>query len=171
MQSSSSQPIPEAFEMRKAIHALTILVIAFSAHAESISGKVVSVSDGDTLTILDNSNTQTRVRLAAIDAPEKAQAFGLRGKKELSDICFGKQATIEVVDIDRYGRSVGEVECGGVKANEAMIRAGLAWVYRKYAKGYDYLYPIEDDARTAKRGLWADANPLPPWDWRKLQRE
>ena len=147
-----------------------LLSFSFPVHAESISGKVVSISDGDTLTILDNSNTQTRVRLAAIDAPEKAQAFGQRGKQELSDICFEKQATIKVVDIDRYGRTVGDVECAGINANEEMIRSGLAWVYRKYAQGYDYLYAIENEAKSAKRGLWADSNPVPPWEWRKQRR-
>lgn len=158
--------------MRKSrlLAAIFFLSLSWPAFSASISGKVVSISDGDTLTILDDSNTQTRVRLAAIDAPEKAQAFGQRGKQELSDICFGKQATIEVVDIDRYGRSVGEVECGGVKANEAMIRAGLAWVYRKYANGYDYLYPIENEAKSSRRGLWTDPNPIPPWEWRKAHR-
>lgn len=148
-----------------------LLSFSFPVRAESISGKVISIADGDTLTILDNYNTQTRVRLAAIDAPEKAQAFCQRGKQELSDICFGKQAAIKVVDTDRYGRSVGEVECDGIKANEAMVRSGLAWVYRKYAKGYDYLYAIEDEAKSAKRGLWADSNPTPPWEWRKKMRE
>ncbi len=147
------------------------LIISMPAIAGSISGKVVSIADGDTLTILDSSNSQTRVRLSAIDAPEKAQAFGQRGKQELSDICFGKQATIKVVDIDRYGRTVGDVECAGINANEEMIRSGLAWVYRKYAQGYDHLYAIENEAKSAKRGLWADSNPTPPWEWRKKMRE
>ena len=97
--------------MRKSrlLAAIFFLSLSCPAFSASISGKVVSISDGDTLTILDNSNTQTRVRLAAIDAPEKAQAFDQRGKQELSDICFGKQAMVEVVDIDGCGRSVGEV--------------------------------------------------------------
>jgi len=151
--------------------ACLLYLLTIPAHAEDLSGKVISISDGDTLTILDKSNTQTRIRLSAIDAPEKAQAFGQRGKQQLSDICFGKQATVKVVDTDRYGRTVGDVDCEGIKANEAMIRAGLAWVYRKYAKGYDDFYAIEDEARAAKRGLWTDPNPTPPWEWRKQRRE
>ena len=113
---------------------------------------------------------QFKIRLAAIDAPEKAQAFGQRGKEQLSEICFGKQASVNVVDTDRYGRTVGEVVCDGTNANEAMIKSGLAWVYRKYAKGYGHLYAFEDEAKAAKLGLWADTNPVEPWEWRKAKR-
>lgn len=151
---------------------LLALTLTFSlvTHAEAIEGRVVGVSDGDTLTILDADNVQFKIRLAAIDAPEKAQAFGQRGKEQLSDICYGKQASVTVVDTDRYGRTVGEVVCDGSNANEAMIKSGLAWVYRKYAKGYGHLYAFEDEAKAAKRGLWADPNPTAPWEWRKAKR-
>ena len=149
--------------------ALTLL-FSLATHAETIEGRVVGVSDGDTLTVLDAGNTQFKIRLAAIDAPEKAQAFGQRGKEQLSDICYGKHAAVTVVDTDRYGRTVGEVVCDGTHANEAMIKSGLAWVYRKYAKGYGHLYAFEDEAKTAKRGLWADPNPTAPWEWRKTKR-
>ena len=157
-------------------HKIQILLLALTltfslaSHAETIEGRVVGVSDGDTLTVLDAGNTQFKIRLAAIDAPEKAQAFGQRGKEKLSDICYGKQASVTVEDTDRYGRTVGEVVCDGINANEAMIKSGLAWVYRKYAKGYGYLYAFEDEAKAAKRGLWADPNPTAPWEWRKAKR-
>lgn len=148
------------------------LILSFSviAHGETIAGRVVGVSDGDTLTILDGSNTQYKIRLAAIDAPEKAQPFGQRGKQKLSDICFGKNASVNVISVDRYGRSVGEIECDGINANEAIIQSGFAWVYRKYAKGYGHLYALEDDAKNSRRGLWADSNPIAPWEWRKAKR-
>lgn len=151
---------------------LLALTLSFSlaSYAETIEGRVVGVSDGDTLTVLDVGNTQFKIRLAAIDAPEKAQAFGQRGKEKLSDICYGKQASVTVVDTDRYGRTVGEITCEGDNANEAMIKSGLAWVYRKYAKGYGHLYAFEEEAKAAKRGLWADPNPTAPWDWRKAKR-
>jgi micrococcal nuclease len=157
-------------------HKIQLLIMALTltfslvTHAETIEGRVVGVSDGDTLTMLDAGNTQFKIRLAAIDAPEKVQAFGQRGKEQLSDICYGKQASVTVVDTDRYGRTVGEVVCDGTYANEAMIKSGLAWVYRKYAKGYGHLYAFEDEAKTAKRGLWADPNPTTPWEWRKAKR-
>lgn len=139
--------------------------------AVTLEGRVVGISDGDTLTLLDANKTKVNIRLAAIDAPEKAQPFGQRSKERLSDICYNKQATVGVVDTDRYGRTVGEVVCGGTNANEEMIKSGMAWVYRKYAKGYSHLYAFENEAKASKRGLWVDPNPIAPWDWRKAQRE
>lgn len=150
--------------------ATLLLLFCTCVHAETITGRVVGIADGDTLTILDSSNTQHKIRLAAIDAPEKAQAFGEKGKQVLSDLCYGKQAIVEVVDTDRYNRSVGVVNCAGIKANESMIRSGHAWVYRKYAEGFGYLYPLEEAARAATLGLWSDHDPMPPWEWRKAKR-
>jgi endonuclease YncB( thermonuclease family) len=144
------------------------LLVSITASADTLTGRVIGISDGDTLTVLDSSNHQHKIRLAAIDAPEKSQAFGNKSKQALSDLCFNKQASIKVVDTDRYGRTVGEVTCAGTNANDAMVRSGMAWVYRKYAKGYAGLYKLEDEAKAAKRGLWAEANPVPPWEWRKL---
>lgn len=148
----------------------SILLFTTAALADTIEGRVVGISDGDTLTLLDVSKTQIKIRLAAIDAPEKAMPFGQRAKEMLSYICYDKQATVSVVDIDRYGRTVGEVVCGGANANETMIKSGLAWVYRKYAKGYGRLYALEDEAKIEKRGLWVEPNPIAPWDWRKAKR-
>lgn len=150
-----------------------ILLIALSmsfppvAYAETISGKVIAISDGDTLTLLVDGNRQIKIRLAAIDAPEKNQAFGNRAKQQLSDLCFDKNATLKVISTDRYGRTVGDIYCAGSNANLEMVKSGLAWVFRKYDKGFEYLYESEEEARTAKRGLWADPNPIAPWDWRK----
>lgn len=146
------------------------IVFPLEAYSDSISGEVVSIADGDTLTILDSSKTQHKIRLAAIDAPEKAQPFGQKSKQALSDICFSKQASIKVVDTDRYGRTVGEITCSGTNANELMVRSGFAWVYRKYAKGYGHLYALEEKAKTSKLGLWSDPSPVPPWEWRKAKR-
>lgn len=146
------------------------LSLSLPTLADTLEGRVVGISDGDTLTLLDTSNTQIKIRLAAIDAPEKAMPFGQRSKEKLSDICFGKQAAVNVVDTDRYGRTVGEITCDGTNANETMIKSGLAWVYRKYAKGYAHLYSFEDEAKAAKRGLWIDPYPVAPWDWRKAKR-
>jgi endonuclease YncB( thermonuclease family) len=152
---------------------LFCLILSFSAlaHSETIHGRVVGISDGDTFTLLDASNTQFKIRLAAIDAPEKAQPFGQRGKQQLSDICYGKNASVKVVSMDRYGRTVGDIDCAGINANQAMIQSGLAWVYRKYDKGYEHLYALEEEARNSRRGLWADSNPIAPWDWRKAKRD
>lgn len=146
------------------------LLIAKATYADTISGKVIAIADGDTLTILDSRNTQTKVRLAAIDAPEKAQAFGNKSKQSLSEICFGKSASVEVLDIDRYKRWVGVVSCDGVRANDEQVKLGMAWVYREYANGFSHLYKLEDEARQEKRGLWSDPSPTPPWEWRKAKR-
>ncbi len=146
------------------------LWLPINACAETLYGRVVGVSDGDTLTILTNSKSQVKIRLAAIDAPEKSQAFGSQSKQALSDTCFGKAASIEIVDTDRYGRTVGVVTCDGVRANDAQVSAGMAWVYRKYAEGFGHLYKLEEGARASQIGLWRDKNPTPPWEWRKAKR-
>jgi micrococcal nuclease len=156
------------YKMILRIAAIVLLLVPVTTQADTLVGSVVGISDGDTLTLLDESKVQHKIRLAAIDAPEKAQAFGNRSKQALSDLCYDKAASIKVVDTDRYGRTVGEVTCAGTNANEAMVKSGMAWVYRKYAKGYPGLYKLEDEAKAAKRGLWADSNPVPPWEWRKL---
>ena len=140
------------------------------AYAETITGRVVGVSNGDTLTLLDASKTQVKIRLAAIDAPEKAQPFGNRSKQQLSTLCFEQQAIVEVVDKDRYGRSVGIVICDGVNANETMLSRGMAWVYRQYAKGLEHYNVLEKEAKLSQTGLWMDANPMPPWEWRRTIR-
>ena len=154
----------------KLISILALLIVPSIALSADFSGKVVSISDGDTITVLSADKLEHRVRLAAIDAPEKAQAFGQRAKQAISDLCYGKDAQVKVIDIDRYNRSVGEVRCAGVYANEAMLSKGMAWVYRKYAKGYGGFYSVEEEARTASRGLWVDSEPMPPWEWRKARR-
>jgi micrococcal nuclease len=150
---------------------LLLPAISTAATAETIIGKVVGVHDGDTLTILDDSKTQTKIRLAEIDAPESRQPYGKRAKQELSGLAFGRSAVVQVQDIDRYGRTVGRVTVDGVDVNAEMVRRGAAWVYRKYAKEQS-LFTIEQQARDAKAGLWAlpEADRIPPWEWRKMSK-
>lgn len=151
--------------------ALMSTMLALQASAGTITGKVVGVSDGDTITVLDAARAQTKIRLAGIDAPEKSQAFGNRSKQHLSDLVFGKVVEIDWGKTDKYGRTVGKVTVGGKDANLSQVRAGLAWHYKAYEKEQspkdraDYAQ-AEIDARTRKAGLWADANPIPPWDFR-----
>jgi endonuclease YncB( thermonuclease family) len=137
-----------------------------AAQAEPLNGKVVSIADGDTLTILTASNQQHKIRLADIDAPEKRQPFGTKSKESLSDLCFGKEAEVIPRAIDRYKRTVARVKCAGLDANAEQVNRGMAWVYRRYAKDHD-LYVLEHGAKLDKRGLWADSSPIPPWLWRK----
>lgn len=138
-------------------------------NAAEISGRVVGISDGDTLTVLDASNQQHRIRLAQIDAPERSQAFGTTAKERLSNLAYGKQVRVEIVDTDRYGRTVGTVWADGANANKEMVRAGLAWVYRQYATDQE-LFRIEEEAKASGKGLWADSFPIPPWEYRREKR-
>lgn len=148
-----------------------LLLITSPADADTITGRVVGVTDGDTLTLLDDTKTQHKIRLAAIDAPEKAQPFGNRSKQALSDICFNQSARVDVTDTDRYGRSVGIVTCNNINSNEAVLSSGMAWVYRKYAKGFGHYYAFKREAQTARHGLWVDSNPIPPWEWRRNKQK
>jgi micrococcal nuclease len=148
---------------KTAITAIALLLGDFAyAH------KVVGISDGDTMTLLVDSKP-LKIRLANIDAPEKKQAFGQRSKESLSDICWGTDATYETQAIDRYGRTVAVVFCNGTEANKEQVRRGLAWKYTKYNKDQS-LPAIEAEARNAKFGLWADRDPVPPWEFRKYSR-
>lgn len=145
------------------------LVLTLGPAAAAETCRVVGVHDGDTLTCLTATQQQLRVRLAEIDAPESAQPWGVRSKQALSDLCFNQTATLTVQDTDRYGRTVARVQCAGRDANAEQVRAGMAWVYRQYLRDSSLL-SLETDAKTARRGLWADAAPVPPWDWRRGRR-
>ncbi|MFV9474102.1 thermonuclease family protein [Advenella sp. RU8] len=152
---------------------LTVFVLVLNAlfgqvQAAQLKGKVVNIADGDTLTLLQNDKTQKRIRLGEIDAPESKQAFGQRSKESLTQLCGGKNAVVQVQDIDRYGRVVGRVVCNGLDANAEQVRRGMAWVYDSYAKDKS-LYNLQSQAKKARKGLWADANPVAPWLWRKGQ--
>lgn len=129
---------------------------------------IVAISDGDTLTARCPEQT-IKIRLAEIDAPEKAQPFGARSKQSLADLCFQTTASIQSEKRDRYGRTVARVSCSGQDASAHQLQAGMAWVYRKYSTD-PTLLPIESDARAAQRGLWDDPNPIPPWEWRRMPR-
>lgn len=140
---------------------------AKSAAAE-LTGKVVSVHDGDTVTVLVAGNRQVRIRLYGIDTPESAQDFGSRAKQFTSIQCAGKTVRVVERDRDHYDRMVGEVFVDGESLNVALVRAGMAWWYRRHAKDYTALEDAEADAKRNRRGLWSQPNPTPPWDWRRL---
>jgi endonuclease YncB( thermonuclease family) len=127
---------------------------------------VVGISDGDTIKVRCPDQPQIAVRLAEIDAPEKAQPFGQRSKKLLSELCFRKQAEIRPSSRDRYGRTIARVTCAGTDANSAMVRAGMAWAYTRYLTD-PKIQVMEVAARRERLGLWSDAHPVPPWEWRK----
>ena len=156
--------------MARAAVALLALALLGAAGEREITGKVVSVADGDTLTVLVGEQP-VRVRLAQIDAPEKGQPWGRRAKRALSELAFGKTARVVVVAEDRYGRSVGEVFVGDVHVNEAMVREGHAWAYTEYSPSLAII-DLENAARGAGRGLWAlpESERDAPWIWRRKGR-
>jgi endonuclease YncB( thermonuclease family) len=163
--------------MKRFIVAAVALLIAASVYAapqpgELISGTVVAVSDGDTLTLLTPDKQQIKVRLAEIDAPEKAQPFGTRAKQMLSELVFGKQAEVLIDDIDRYGRTVGRVYVGQIDVNAEMVQRGGAWVYRQYSHD-PLLLKLEQSAKSARRGLWGlpASDQIPPWEWRRSDKK
>src|SRR2546423_11823482 len=143
--------------------------------AETITGRVVRIADGDTVTVLDGTNTQYRVRLQGIDAPESHQAFGTQSKKSLSDLIFDKDVTVIYDKTDQYGRLVGKILLNGKDVNLEQVKGGMAWHYKEYEREQSpedrELYArAEDDARSARRGLWVDANPIEPGEFRRDER-
>lgn len=136
-----------------------------------IFGKIVGITDGDTVTILDGT-VQRKIRLAGIDAPESHQAFGQTSKQNLSKLIFGRTVMISSSKTDRYGRLVGKIAFGNSDVNLEQIKAGLAWHYKKYANEQSLndqaeYAEAETQARNRKLGLWGDPNPEPPWEKRQ----
>ena len=139
---------------------------------------IVGISDGDTLTArcdaaADAPAQTLRVRLAEVDAPERRQAFGPRSRGHLATLCFDQHAEVRPIGagsgLDRYGRTVAHVTCNGTDANAEQVRAGMAWVFDRYVTDRR-LYALQDEARAAHRGLWSDAQPVAPWEWRRAAR-
>lgn len=148
-----------------------LAVAAYPALAGDLAGKVVGVSDGDTLTLLGNGRDRYRVRLAEIDAPEGGQPYGRNARRMLSDLAYGKQVSVRVVDVDRFGRYVGRIRADGVDVNAEMVKRGAAWAYRAYLSDQRFLM-WEQEARRSKRGLWGLQSDqiMAPWEWRAARR-
>lgn len=153
------------------IRILLLYLLVGSTYADTLSGRIVGVSDGDTVTLLDAAYRQHKIRLAGIDAPEKSQPFGQRSKEHLSNRVFGQQVTVEGSKTDRYGRLVGKVIVSGTDVNLMQLRIGMAWHYKAYEKEqtpadrHQYA-ETERAARHQRVGLWRDTNPHAPWDFR-----
>jgi len=179
--SHSSRALTNGFAL---LSAFTFSVSCLAG--DVIQGRVVSVSDGDTITLLDADHQQHKIRLSGIDAPEKAQPFGQRSKENLSRLIFGRDVAVEWRKKDRYGRTVGKVMVAEPACREAacpkildachaQIVAGMAWWYRQYAReqesGDSNRYEQSElEARARRIGLWSDPQPTPPWEWRKAKK-
>lgn len=146
------------------------LLASVPASAEELRGRVIGITDGDTLTLLVNRRP-VKVRLAEIDTPESRQPWGTRARQSLAAMAARQDARVVVMDIDRYGRTVGRVYVGSVDVNAELVRRGDAWVYRQYLTDPSLL-PLEAEARAARRGLWSlpARDQVPPWAWRRQQR-
>jgi endonuclease YncB( thermonuclease family) len=152
-----------------------LVFLSLAVSADTLTGKAVKITDGDTLYVLDANYEQHKIRLAGIDAPERKQAYGLAFRKHLASIVAAKQVTVEYQKRDRYGRIVGKVLLDGIAVCLEQVKAGFAWHYKKYQheqspKDQRLYAQAEDEARANKRGLWQDKNPMPPWEWRRLNR-
>ena len=153
-----------------------ISTLAYSSvWAGTITGTVVRITDGDTLVVLDTNKIQRQIRLMGIDAPEKKQAYGRKSKDNLSDLVAGKFVVVEYDKLSRYKRVIGKILLSGKDINLEQISSGMAWHY-KHNQGEqsqsDHMKysEAEVDARNARRGLWNDPNPIPPWEYRKLKK-
>lgn len=151
--------------MRRILLALT-LVVSHGALAETISGTVITVIDGDTITVSDAASKHYRVRLAGVDAPEAKQAFGLESARSLAALCHRKAAKVEWMEKKRRVH-FGQVTCGDKDAAAEQVRRGMAWVSPRQMTAGSALPELEAYARLRKVGLWADEKPVPPWEWRK----
>ena len=143
-------------------------VVADDPPKPSFSGKVVSIADGDTITVLVDK-TQYRIRLVGIDAPESKQTFGTKAKKALADKVFGKEVKVEWSEKDRYKRILGTIFLENRWINKEMVEEGWAWHYTYYSKD-QALAAAEKAAKESKKGLWDDPNPIPPWEFRKKKK-
>ena len=161
-------------ELRLAVSILLLLTLPL-AQAETLTGRVVRVTDGDTIVVLDANKVQHKIRLQGIDAPERGQAFGTKSKVHLSELVAGKSIAVDYSKHDRYQRILGKVHLRGEDVNLEQIEAGFAWNYKYYQKEQTpedrvKYSDAEREARRQKIGLWREPNPVPTWDYRQAER-
>ncbi|EKK0352953.1 thermonuclease family protein [Salmonella enterica] len=158
--------------MKRFLHIIYLFAVIFPATlcAAQLQGMVIRVLDGDTIEVL-HDKTPVRIRLANIDAPEKKQAFGRWSANQLKDLVAAQPVTVTYTQTDRYGRIIGRVfTTNGTEASRFMVQSGAAWVYERY--NTDKALPaLQRKVQTQKRGLWADSQPVPPWEWRHKKQE
>ncbi len=148
-------------------------VLISCADNETITGKVVKVADGDTITIVNSFNKHHKIRLYGIDCPEISQPFGKEAQNFTAKLTLKKRVKVEVLDTDRYGRTVGVVTVGNENVNQEIIKGGYAWLYRKYctAPFCSFWSDLEKDAKLAEIGLWENPNRYPPWEFRSVPQK
>ena len=157
--------------MKRAAPFLSLLLLVTPSFAQvepgqTFSARVTAVTDGDTYDVRRSDGQSVTVRLHSVDAPETFQPYGTAATRAARRYMGGKNARVTVEDIGRYGRAVASVEVGGGSLGHMLVRDGLGWWYREYAPNATELERLEQQARNASRGLWSQANPIPPWEWR-----
>ena len=154
------------------LRCIVLMLLVFEVNADVLNGTVVGVSDGDTITVLDKSNNEHKVRLMGIDAPEKSQAFGNEAKQTLSNYIYKKEVSVEYKKLDKYKRIVGKVTLDGQDICLQMIREGMAWHFTEYEKEQsktdrDLYLKAEAKVREVNLGLWVQRRPVSPWIFRQ----
>lgn len=151
-----------------------LLLISFNAVSGAIFGKVISVADGDTITIVDEDRKQHKIRLVGIDAPEIHQSFGIESRNTLKEVVLNRDVKVETSKTDKYGRSVGKLIFKGKDISLSQVQNGMAWVYTEYLKelsvGDASLYlDAEMKSKSEGLGIWSSDKPIEPWIWRNLK--
>ena len=156
--------------MRKCLQ-IVFLILLFCSYANSLElvGKVIKVSDGDTITLLTDDKVSHKIRLNDIDAPEKKQAFGNKSRDNLASYIAGEIVTVKYKSKDRYGRVLGTIYFDNLDINLQQVKNGYAWVYKQYSKNQTY-YQEEQKARDLKKGLWIEKEPIAPWEFRQQKK-
>jgi endonuclease YncB( thermonuclease family) len=155
--------------MRVFLLSIALSLVCAEAHADR-SGRISQVHDGDSLTFIAEG-VELRIRLTDIDAPELAQAFGKESRQALVTLCANKPARIVEQGRDRYGRTLARVTCAGVDANVEQVRLGFAWVFVRFAPKTSPLYKVQAEAQQRRVGLWANPQPMEPWEWRRTKNK
>lgn len=149
-----------------------LIIVNCEIQASEVRGRVIAVTDGDTMTVLDSALVEHKIRIAGIDAPEKKQSFGMRSKQNLAAASFNRSAVVIYLKRDRYGRVIGKVLIDGLDLGLLQISSGMAWHYKKYAREQSEpdrrsYNEAEQTAKRNKKGIWSDATPIAPWEFRK----
>lgn len=153
-------------DVRKLSLVAAVLAILVCGTCFAWTGEVVGVADGDTISVMHDGRAE-KVRLYGVDAPEHEQDFGTQAKKFVSDMVFGQLVNVQTVTLDRYGRTVAWVSVDGKSLNKELVKAGLAWWYRRYAWRDRELQMLQIEARKQRLGIWSAPKPIPPWRFRR----
>ncbi|EIK44808.1 putative micrococcal nuclease [Cellvibrio sp. BR] len=150
---------------------IALLYLSPSTQAANLHGKVVGISDGDTITILTTDKQSIKIRLIEIDAPEKDQPWGQKSKQALSDLIFSRNVTVDSTGSDRYGRTLGTVFLSNRNINKHMVENGNAWAYTEYVRDQNY-FELQERAKSKQLGLWSlsKEQTMAPWEWRKNKK-